>query len=73
MIGNMKEILMISYRRGEHLWWFFYRDTEEDKAAVLQIVGKFAVDPDDAFTGHDASIVAKQVRGRSVSPEELIQ
>lgn len=71
MIGDTKEILMISYKRGEHLWWFLYRDTEKDKAALLQIVGKFAVDPDDAFTWHDASIVAKRVRGRSVSPEEL--
>lgn len=71
MIGDMDEIMMISYVRGEQRWLFIYRDNEADKQQILKLLSEYAADPDAPFTWHDASIVAKRVRGRSVSPEEL--
>lgn len=72
MISNREDTLMLTYVKKDQRFMFFYRDSEDGKAELLQVIAGFARDREMPFSWHDASLVAKRVRGRTVSPEELM-
>ncbi len=54
-------IRVVSFVKANERYMFLFRDTAADKAHVLRTIGRFASNPELAFSWYDASKLAKRI------------
>ena len=58
--------LCLAIDKGQERYVFLCDDTTEDRSELLRTIGRFASNPDLAFTWYDAAVLSQKVRQGAV-------
>ena len=58
--SNVEEVNVLALVKGEERYVFLY--TDQNRAGVLRVLGKFAANPELSFTWYDAAVLSQRIR-----------